>query len=336
MAEQHYQEYEAYLQKLADGNVTNGVLYEPRAYFDMIPLGASPEQFFGHPEVFRNGEEFPVIITHMTATLSLLDQDAASVNDERLVQAVGMYMKFHEQYYMNPPQTFEVVIGGAFTGVQLSAPLPTWINTQVATSDVTNRGATSWRLPRPNILSVRDTLRVEVMTPYPVNGTRYVTVGFMGIGILSRQPYFLSGTAEIEGAGTTLQIDTEQFVNDGVEPILLTDMTCNVQPESGDPNAIPDARSIFLRVRQIGNGTGADWFQSPLNFIVPGTGVTLPTSMCGVSNLATKNGRAVVHEFPKAVIWEPGAGLDIAVQSLDARPEAMSVQVALLGYIAVQ
>ena len=208
----------------------------------------------------------------------------------------------------------------------------------MATSDVTNRGATAWRFPRPFILSTRDTLRVEVMTPYALGGTRYFSVSFTGIGIISRQPYFLNGHGELT-TNNTVQIDTEAFLNDGAEPILITDMAINMQPSSQNPNGIPDSRALFLRVRQVGNGTGADWFQSPLNFTVPGTGVALPAGVCCMSNLATKNGRAVVHEFPKPIIWEPGEGIDVAAQSIDIDngfADNMSVQLSLLGYIAVQ
>ena len=124
MAEQ-YAEYEAYLQKLAESNITDGVLYEPRAYFDMLPLTTAPQDVFSNQEVFRNGEDFPVVITHLTACMSQFQQDGTTAQDERLIQQVGGYLKFHGQDYMNPPQTFNLNIAGVNTPIQIAAPFRT-------------------------------------------------------------------------------------------------------------------------------------------------------------------------------------------------------------------
>jgi hypothetical protein len=337
MAE-HYAEYDAYLAKLAESNITDGVLYEPRAYFDMLPLAADQREVFSNQEVFRNGEDFPVVITHMTASLSQFEQDGSTAQDERLIQQVGAYLKFHDQYYMNPPQAVDIVIGGVTTSILQSAPLPAWVNKNVATSDMISRGCSSWRFPRPFILSTRDSLRVEVMTPYPIVSGRRVTVSFTGIGTLSRQPYQINGTATLLG-NNTVAIDTEQYLNDGAEPILMTDMSVVAQPDTGDVNNVSDTRGIFLRVRQIGNGTGADWFQGPLNVQVPGTGVQLPSSSLGAINAGVTSGRAIVHEFPRALVWEPGEGIEVAAQSISSgqvSTENSVVQISMSGYIAVQ
>lgn len=335
MAEQHYHEYEAYLVKMAEGNITDGVIYEPRAYSDMLPLLPLPQESFGHQEVFRNGEDFPVVITHMTASTTLFEQDGETEQDERFIQQIGLYMKFHGQYYMNPPQSFELNFGGVISNLQVAAPLPAWVNKNVATSEAISRGTTTWRFPRPFILSVRDSLRVEVMTPYTPDGTRFVTVSFTGIGAISRQVYQFNGTALLIDNSSVI-IDAEQYINDGAEPVLITDMIVVTQPESGQVNTVGDARAVFIAVRQIGNGTGASWFNGPLNFTVPGTGVVLPDNQLGGINAGPTTGRAVVHEFPRALIWEPGEGIDVIASSLSANTTDSTLQIALLGYIAVQ
>lgn len=331
MAEQHYKEYEAYLQKLSEGNITSGVLYEPRGFFDYIELDGVNE-VKGHPEVFRNGEGFPIIITHMTAAISYLAQDYTTVADERNVQRVGAYLNFHDQFYMSPPQQ----LGGGVT--ISSAPLPTWINTVVAAGDSVSRGNTCWQFTQPFILSVRDTMEVDVaLYSLPIESIP-VTVSFTGVGILSRQPYFLSGTVVLTRLSIQT-IDPEQFLNDGAEPILITDMTVQVQADTStdvlDPSG--DSRRAFVRIKQRGNGTGKSWFQGPLNTQLSGGTQQVPTSSCCAANLGPSMGRGVVHAFPRPLIWEPGEGILLTAQGLTAAVgNANSVSVALLGYVAVQ
>lgn len=329
MAEQHYKEYEAYLQKFADSNFTSGVLYEPRVFFDYITLDGLNE-VKGHPEVFRNGEEFPIILTEMTAAISYLEQDYTAVADERAIQRVGAYLNFHDQYYMNPPQQ----LGGGTTIT--STPLPAWINKVVAASDTVSRGNSTWQFKKPFILSVRDTLEVQCALYSLPAAALPVTVSFTGIGMKSRQPYFFSGTQEFEDL-SILTIDPESFANDGVEPVAITSMSVQVRAEitANDPSG--DARRVFVRVRQRGNGTGKWWFTGPLNVQLTGGTQQVPTSSCCAVNLGQSMGRAVVHEFPVPLVWEPGEGILVTAQGLTAAAgDANNVMIALLGYVAVQ
>lgn len=330
MAEQYYSEYEAYLQKLSRENVTKGVLYEPRAFFDYQQLLAPPQQTPGAPEVFRNGTEWPVIITHLTANVAAFNGNDVPI-DSRTLQNIGMYLKFHDHYYMSPPQQVQDSTG-AYS--QILSPLPTWQNTHSAPGEVTAGSAVNWRFPRPYILSTRDTLRVDVMTrTLSVSDPEYtVSVAFTGIGIVSRQPYFLSASRALSAAAVQT-LDTERFTNDGAEPILITDMSVSV----GSVSLVEaDTRRVYIGVRQLGNGTNAAWFQSRLDSI---SLQPIPQDMICVSNLgALSGGRSVVHEFPVPVIWEPGEGVDAVYAALEAGAQVNNrlFQVALLGYVAVQ
>jgi len=330
MAEQYYSEYEAYLQKLSRENVTKGVLYEPRAFFDYQQMLDTPQQTPGAPEVFRNGTEWPVVITHLTANLAQLNPQNVP-SDSREAQNVGMYLKFHDHYYMSPPQQLQDS-SGAFS--QVLSPLPTWQNTRSAPGEVTAASAANWRFARPFILSTRDTLRVEVLARSPnsfENPIYTVSVSFTGIGIVSRQPYFLSATKNNLSGAAVQTMDTERYTNDGAEPILITDMAVSV---AGDTLNEVDLRRIYIGVRQLGNGTNAAWFQSRLTSI---TTQPIPNDMICASNLGVLSGaRSIVHEFPVPIIWEPGEGVDAVYAALATGLTQRIVQVALLGYVAVQ
>ena len=325
-------EYSAYMLQLSAGSLTNGVLYEPRGFFDLITLNGTNE-VNGHPEVFRNGEDFPIIITHMTAATTYLEQNGATVTPERLIQRVGAYLNFHDQFYMNAPMQ----LGGG--SILRASPLPTWSNVPVGGPECLTRGTSSWRFPRPCILSVRDTLRVSVRLYSPANvdveGGVPITVSFTGFGLISKQPYFLENTQIITDTGFT-QLSVEAFSNDGAEPIALTDMC--VQAQAGVLSADPtgDSRRVFVQVRHTGNGSDADWFYGPIEARIPGLGnLEIPTNAIAGINLGTLMGRAVVHEFPRPLVWEPGEGISTTLQAF-ASGDLLSVNIAMLGYIAIQ
>jgi hypothetical protein len=58
---------------LGQGMIRNGIINEPRLYFDEITPNADQNVIVaGQPETFYNGEQFPVRITHMTASVRYL------------------------------------------------------------------------------------------------------------------------------------------------------------------------------------------------------------------------------------------------------------------------
>lgn len=322
-------EYNSYLQRLAEKNAVQGVMYEPRIFYDAIDLdGALPTR--SQDGVFRNGGRFPIRITHMTAAMASVDALGAA-QDPRLLQRVGGYFMFHGQYYMNPPQQLTAATP------QQPTSLAAWANVLSAGPDVISRGTSAQKFIHPFILSVRDTLKVTVQLvdspAYPIR----VTVSFTGVGIISRQPYFLSGFTDIPVGTAQVDIDTTRFLNDGAEPILVTDMTINSHsPENlNDPTG--DAAFTLVQVKQIGNGTNEDWAAGPVGTNQewsPGVGIT---NLCPSILWGSYSGRALVHRFPgDGLVWEPGEGIDLYLQALADDTEDTKVMVGLVGYVAVQ
>lgn len=334
MPDQFTNDYAAYMQLLAETNPTAGVLYEPRAYFNFFTLD-DLQEVHGAPEVFRNGEDFPIFITHLTASTSYLNQGATGPTlDERLIQRVGLYLNFHDQYYMNAPQQLG---GSGADAVIQAAPIPTWANVPTGGPEVLTRGTSSWRFAKGCILSTRDTLKVRARLYSVPAAAVPVTVSFTGVGLISRQPYFFSGTVQPDSLGW-VDFDVTNFANDGAEPVILTDMVVQVQAdiESVDPTG--DSRRVYISVRQIGNGTGADWFRGPINVQTPGIlNNLLPSDALPAVLFGVKQGRAVVHQFPQPLVWEPGEGITATMQALIASAgTTVNVNLGLLGYIAVQ
>lgn len=332
MSDQFNNDYSAYMELLAKTNPTRGVLFEPRAYFNFFELNGTQE-VPGAPEVFRNGEDFPIIITHLTAATSYLNQAANAILDERLIQRVGLYLNFHDQYYMNSPQQ----LGGNGAGsIMQAAPIPTWANVPTGGPEILTRGTSSWRFPKGCVLSTRDTLRVRTRLYSVPTSAVPITVSFTGMGLLSRQPYFFTGTVQASDLGW-LSFDTTNFANDGSEPVMLTDMVVQVQAEIESVDPTGDSRRAYVSVRQVGNGTGADWFRGPINVTTPGVGDLLPSDALPAVLFGAKQGRALVHQFPQPLIWEPGEGITATAQGLDdTTGDTVNVNLGLLGFIAVQ
>lgn len=328
MPDQFSNDYAAYLQLLAETNPTNGVLYEPRVFFDFFQINGLQE-VQGHGEVFKNGEDFPIVITHLTAATSYLNQAAAAVLDERLIQRQGLYLNFHDQYYMNAPQQ----LGGG--SVIRAAPIPTWANVPTGGPETLTRGTSSWRFAKGCILSVRDTFKVRVRLYSVPAAPVPITVAFTGIGLLSRQPYFWSATVNAADLGWR-DMDVVPYANDGAEPVMVTDMVVQIQADTSAVDPTGDSRRVYVSVRQVGNGTGAEWFQGPINVATPGiVNNLIPLNAVPAVNLGVKQGRAVVHQFPQPLIWEPGEGITATVQGL-VTGTTVNVNLALLGFIAVQ
>lgn len=333
MPDQFTNDYAAYMQLLATTNPTAGVLFEPRAFFNFFQL-SGVQEVHGAPEVFRNGEDFPIFITHLTASVSLRNQANSADLDERLIQRVGLYLNFHDQYYMNAPQQ----LGGSGNDAIIQAsPIPTWANVPVGGPEVLTRGTSSWRFAKGCILSARDTLKVRARLYAVPAAAVPVTVSFTGIGLISKQPYFFSGTVQPASLGWA-EFDVTNFANDGSEPVILTDMVVQVQAEVDDVDPTGDSRRVYISVRQVGNGTGADWFHGPINITTPGiVGNLIPSDALPAVLLGAKQGRAVVHQFPQPLVWEPGDGISATMQALIASAgSTVNVNLGLLGFIAVQ
>lgn len=306
----------AALVKLASNQLEQGIIHEPRAFFDVIELKQDGTITAGHPEVFTNGEQFPIRLTHLTAAVALFDQQDEPL-DERFIGDIGLRLTFHNQNYMNPQ----------------FLPVPIWSNKCVAASDVITDGTASWRFDVPFVMSARDTMLVDILATLATDETPQLpTVTLTGIGLLSGRPYLISGQQVLRSPQRT-RLGTTFFRNDGGEPIIISDITVTIsQPE--DPlDPIGDIRSLALNIRQSGNGTNAFWCQGPATLPA---GELMPATLWGVTT-----GRAVVHKFPgDGLLWEPGEGISVFTQALPLVPgqpvETESIlDIALTGYITI-
>lgn len=312
-------DYADYVIQLArDGVLRKGVINEPRVFWDEIEMNGTDAIQFGSPGVFNNGEQFPIRLTRIVATTRFFDDQAQpQVDNEINVQRIGLRMKFHDQFYMNPD----------------FIPIPAWGNVVTATPPTFNQSTSAWDFVangQPFVLSARDTMRVTVALENApaVNETVPVAVTFTGIGALSKRPYLLQGRRDLADVNTTI-LSTVDFRNDGSEPIVITDMSVHCGPESGAVDPQGNLRRLRLNVQQIGNGTGASWFVGPQ---IPVAIPLMPAPLTGVTS-----GRSVVHQFPgDGVVWEPGEGITVEARGI-LQPQAFAsvLVLALSGYIMV-
>jgi len=299
-----------YLVKLASKNVTDGVLEEPRVYYDLLTLTSQQVNTVSNPDVFSNGEQFPVHVTGMS--IALQPDFAQNVGmDERLIQRVGLRLRYHDNFY----QSSELV------------PAPLWANKVVAAPALTSSGVSSYSFERPVILSARDALAIEVALASAPATPRRVSCSVTGTGLLSKRPYFFSSVVDL-ATTTKAMLPIEGLRNDGAEPIALTDMTFHCGAEEADASGAGDIRQLAVQVHQVGNGTQADWFV--------GANSPVPIPQCPAVLLGKTAGRAIIHELPgQGFLWEPGEGLTIEALPLDASALNVTLAVALHGYLVV-
>ena len=307
-------DYLDYVVRLGTSGIRQGVINEPRIYWDEVPQNSSATFITeGTPGVFINGEQFPVRLTHMSAGVRFLDQ-GDDVDDTAGIQRIGLRMVYHDQFYMSPQ----------------FLPLPVWANKLIAMPTPQGFGNSHWDFVangQPFVLSARDTLTVTVQLQEEVAGpaTIPVNVIFTGIGALSKRPYLLNGAANLANL-TQTDLSTVDVRNDGSEPIVITDMVANIGGPSNNSPAGQIGR-LRLNIKQIGNGTNARWFSGPAT---PVSIPNMPAVLAGITS-----GRGVVHQFPgDGLIWEPGEGITIQTQATIDGVESVLV-LGLAGYIMV-
>lgn len=315
-----------WLVKAAKQIQLDGVLYEPRVYFDTFLVSSdqnSSQIVAGSPNnIFVNGEQFPVSLQWMTASLlPASGNEKDFLPDPRLLQRIGLRVRYHDQYYM----------------ARTHAPIALWANTPSAAPDFVSPSTASWDFEQPFVLSARDSLQITVQCPFSIAVQEFipltVSVSLHGIGLLSERPYFLSGKTTLTDT-TSTNLPTTFFRNDGSEPIVIGGMVVNVftPAQAGAEITIP-ANVITVQCRQIGNGTNADWVQGPS---------PIYSSQVPVVLLGAKTGFNMLHRIPgNGWQWRPGEGIEIDVNNLglpggEEEPITYRVGVACLGYIAVQ
>jgi hypothetical protein len=148
--------------------------------------------------------------------------------------------------------------------------------------------------------------------------------------MLSKRPYLFSGRRELDSLLTT-SLPTTDFRNDGSEPVIITDMTVHVAAELGTVNPEGNIGRLRFNVRQVGNGTNAQWFSGPQ---VPVAVNRMQATLAGPTT-----GRAVVHEFPgDGLLWEPGEGITYFAGNVGGVVQGFNsvLCLGLLGYIMVR
>lgn len=312
--------YVDYVINMAKGKaLRDGIITEPRAYYDIIDVNSDGVETTGTPGVFVNGEQFPVRLTHLLGSVTHLQQDDQTVDDQRNIQRIGLRMVFHDQFYMN--RDFLPV---PIWGTKVVAPPPP-IAFNNSTWDFVANG-------QPFVLSARDTMQVQVVLNTAAApgaaAARPINVIFTGFGMLSKRPYLMNGQVNLEDLQQTT-LTTVDFRNDGTEPIVITDVSVNVGAALDAADAQGDITELSINIRQVGNGTNAEWF------IGPQTPVPIPNMPAQLMGLTT--GRAVVHEFPDGgLLWEPGEGITVNTQRIGTADFDSRLALALAGYIMVQ
>jgi len=316
-------DYTDYVIALAKGpSLKEGVINEPRMFFDVFapipPTGGAAQGIptAGTPGAFVNGEQFPIRLTHLTAATRYLQSDNVTSDDPRNIQRIGLNLVYHDQFYMNPQ----------------FLPLPVWGNKVVAAADVVSFATSAWSFvenSRPFLLSARDTLMVQVRLDVAANpnpGSEIpVNVTFTGFGALSKRPYILNSQILMNKANFAMPMTSDDFRNDGVEPIVITDMTVNVGAALDASDATGDISQVSINVRHVGNGTNATLFNGPAAL-----------SWCPAQLLGLTTGRAVVHEFPgDGLIWEPNEGITVFAEALGSATFASVLCLGLGGYLMI-
>ena len=314
--------YIDWLVELAKKNLQGGIIEEPRLFYDFATLPSlSPFTIQFTNNVFRNREQFPVRITHMIAAIAPTfgGSPAGTFTDERLIQHVALRMRWHDTAYMS----------SFFT------PLPLWANKVLAGAEAIQQGSTGWVFDRPLILSARDSLRVQVQLAADADANRNAMMGFSGVGLLSGRPYFFGSSPLTLDDEQATQIPSRGYINDGAEPVAVTDMVTQLTGVLTDANPSGDARRAGWGLRQIGNGTQSDKLIGPAASPPAAFGSTLcPGSLLGIST-----GRSIVHRFPgDGIIWEPGEGIQAEIAPVTGVDDVQgaTVYLAFAGYISVR
>lgn len=301
-------------------NYCNDVFYEPRLYygqFRMNGLGANAV-LQSDPNCFRNGEQFPVRITHWLVYL----RNTGIQLDERLLQVYGLKLISGDTGYIN---------------TVFHTPIPLWHNTPNAAPLAISKGNSTWVFEKPFTLSNRDTvdikLQLESTPASSPSGGRLVSVALDGIGCFSKMPYKFAATVLL-ATTDIVTLDPDRFRNDGAEPVEVHSMSivCGANlGSSSDAGFAGDIQELLISCRQVGNGTNSRWDKGP-EIPVPGVANLF---MCPAGLFGVTTGRAIVHKLPgDGWIFEPGEGVAAEVFG---GPNATAVQshivVGAAGYI---
>lgn len=298
-----------------------GNYYEPRLLYatQRIETSGSGAMPSFNPAAFKNGEQFPVHLTHLVFAIRQYGggDDPAASTAEVNAQRVGLRLTEYSSYYMTDQFT----------------PLPSWGNIPVGLGDPYGFSMSMWNFMRPILLPFRAQLFVYSYlenTP-DAETTRRVGVSFHGQRDASRQAVELPGYIDQSSA-----VDIERrivpavnYSNDGSEAIAIEGMTINVDAQSDDDSDPGDIRQARIRFGLEGAGTTSDFTRtSVMNPTAGDRGC--PAVLFGVSG-----GRSVVHRIPRGGwILHPGHGFQVEAQALGLAA-SVDVCMAAVGYLVV-
>ena len=243
----------------AKEQLDTGVMYEPRAYVDVIvsdsgvePIPAVgaiiPSQAQVRP--LMNSEQFPVRITHVVASV-VVDPTSSPT----FLQRIGGRLRYNDRYYPN----------AGFL------PLAGWQNKATALPSFLGASQATWVFDKPNILSAEDTLTVTASINADGLGDRTVYVHFHGFGLFSRRPYIISSHVFLDATNGAFTSDanTTTYRDDSSEPIALYQMVVSVTPGADVVTPfVGDLKQVVVQVKQRGNSSRAQWVG---NLITPFT-----------------------------------------------------------------
>jgi hypothetical protein len=302
----------------ADAQLPANIVTEPRLYFATLTFPGDTETTVvqADPATFRNGEGFPVVMTHVIAVMREQEPEVVPtippLGDERMIQRYAMRFERLGEYYQNAdPQV-----------------IPLWATDCVSAGDAVTQGSSSWTFPQPLVLSNEDLLLVEVVqeTLAAIAPTRIISAAFHGYGMVTKQPYTLVGSITVDDFSVH-RIETDALSNYGIEPLIIERMTLVVGSSNNQSDPTGNIRAARVNVRRIGSGTGAWWAKSSLG---PSHA---PAQLYGVTT-----GRSVVHCLPEGG-WqlEPNQGvtLEVSIPPGYGATRREQVLVALAGYALV-
>lgn len=295
-----------YLVKLAQQSAAQGIVEEPRVYYDAVRLLPNQRVVRTQDGLFANGEQFPVELTHFTFALRNPEVD------ETLLQKVAFRIVFDGSYY----QSNQFIAA------------PNWHTEVNAGAPVLSRAVSCYTFDRPLILTSRNALEVRVrLQNVPTTGqTRRVEVTFKGTGLLSNQPYVFSGFKDLANA-LEGNIDPDRYRNGGAEPIALTDMTVFCSAETESVSGLGDIRECLVQVRSIIDGTQSDFFQGPTAPVL----APMPAVLLGKTV-----GRCAVHRLASPIDMLPNRSFYVEAIGLDAEADDLEVLIAAHGSILVK
>lgn len=324
MAEADVENTNAYYQKLAARNVCDGVQVEPRLWWNEFVFEAAGSSLVtADDNVFYNGDQYPVRITHITAAMRPRDTDPSPPpsilqGDERLIQRYGLLIETHDTFYQNP----------------LHCPLPLWHNVCSAGMQAISTGYASVRFQRSFPLAQRQSWQVRVQLENLPVDERTVGITFHGVGRISRRPYLFNGQVAL----STLvlgNIDPFELRAQGGEPVDIWGMSLFCSAIADVNDAAGDLRQLRVSIRSTGNGTQSNWEHGPIPSA--GSQQLAPAILWGVTT-----GRAIVHALPRTDegpdgglygwLVQPGQGFTVSMLNFETVHQATIEEAVWLGF----